>query len=313
MNNVAETTVNPMDLTQLLLNIIKDNGWILIGVILFIVFCVVSLNKIVAQLFNFLYNRIFKDSEYIEFGKLKIKNRNKQQQKITPRFIDQKSFVNMIDILLSNEIESIISKTIEITNAIHVLETNFNNSLMNIFRTNFAAIRNIYHRELIQYICDKTKFTIDRVHTTREYFFIDELLNDTERSWLETSQDIAARNGVVDIAQNPSKARTYIEELEDCITRSINMRRLECTVLTMDDLTTIIDEVSRTVYPDLEQMFIRIGNLKRIMLEKRAEKMNKINTDIKGSVSQVINDVETKFIDAGNQAVIQQTTENSSN
>lgn len=313
MNNVAETTVNSIDLTQLLLNIIKDNGWVLIGIIVLIVICVVSLNKIVMQLFNFLYNRIFKDSEYIEFGKLKIKNRNKQQQKSTPRLIDQKTFVNMIDILLSNEIESIINKTIEITNAIHVLETNFNNSLMNIFKTNFAAIRNVYHRELIQYICDKTKFTIDRVHTTREYFFIDELLNETERSWLETSQDIAARNGFVDIAQNPSKARTYIEELEDCITRSINMRRLECTVLTMDDLTTIIDEVSRTVYPDLEQMFIRIGNLKRIMLEKRAEKMNKINTDIKGSVSQVINDIETKFIDPGNQTMIQQTTENSSN
>jgi len=283
------------DILLAMVDMLKDNGWIVIGILIVAVIIIINLNKLITSVFNFIYNRIFKDSEYIEFGKLKIKNKNKIQQ-ISPRIIDQKTFVNMIDVLLSNEIENIITKTIEITNSIHMIERNFETTVTNIFKTNFAAIRNVYHKELIKYICDKTKFAIDRIHTTREYFFIDELLNETERNWLETSQDITTRNGFIDISQNPTKAKSYIDELNDCITRSINMRRLECTVLTMEDLNKIINEVSTDVYSDLEQMFVRIGNLKRIMIEKRDEKMNKINIDIKGSVSQVIADVENKFI-----------------
>lgn len=283
------------DILLAMVDMLKDNGWIVIGILIVAVIIIINLNKLITSVFNFIYNRIFKDSEYIEFGKLKIKNKNKIQQ-ISPRIIDQKTFVNMIDVLLSNEIENIITKTIEITNSIHMIERNFETTVTNIFKTNFAAIRNVYHKELIKYICDKTKFAIDRIHTTREYFFIDELLNETERNWLETSQDITTRNGFIDISQNPTKAKSYIDELNDCITRSINMRRLECTVLTMEDLNKIINEVSTDVYSDLEQMFVRIGNLKRIMIEKRDEKMDKINIDIKGSVSQVIADVENKFI-----------------
>lgn len=301
------TTTMSNDIILTMVDILKDNGWIIIGILIVAVVIIINLNKLITSIFSFLYNRIFKDSEYIEFGKLKIKNKNKIQQ-ISPRIIDQKTFVNMIDVLLSNEIENIITKTIEITNSIHIIERNFETNVTNIFKTNFAAIRNIYHKEFIKYICDKTKFAIDRIHTTREYFFIDELLNETERNWLETSQDITTRNGFIDISQNPSKAKSYIDELNDCITRSINMRRLECTVLTMEDLNKIINEVSTDVYSDLEQMFVRIGNLKRIMLEKRNEKMDKINTDIKGSVSQVIADVENKFINGNVTTVTQSQT-----
>lgn len=293
------TILDNVTLVTTIVNLFKDNLPLLIGVLIVIIIVVINVNKLLSNLFKFLYNHIFKNSEYIEFGKLKIKNRFKpteQNLSQKQRMIDISSFVNMIDVLLSNEIENVITKTIEITNAIHSIEDNFNNNINNIFCTNFATIRNMYHTEFIKYICDKTKFAIDKIHSTREYFFIDELLNETEKTWIETSKDITERNGFVDISQTPAKAKTYIDELNDCITRAIDIRKLECTVLTKDDIDIIVRDVSTNCYQILEKMFVRIGNLKKVMLEKRAQKIKVIETDVKTSVSRVITDVENKFL-----------------
>lgn len=293
------TILDNVTLVTTIVNLFKDNLPLLIGVLIVIIIVVINVNKLLNNLFKFLYNHIFKNSEYIEFGKLKIKNRFKpteQNLSQKQRMIDISSFVNMIDVLLSNEIENVITKTIEITNAIHSIEDNFNNNINTIFCTNFATIRNMYHTEFIKYICDKTKFAIDKIHSTREYFFIDELLNETEKTWIETSKDITERNGFVDISQTPAKAKTYIDELNDCITRAIDIRKLECTVLTKDDIDIIVRDVSTNCYQILEKMFVRIGNLKKVMLEKRAQKIKVIETDVKTSVSRVITDVENKFL-----------------
>lgn len=295
----STTILDNVTLVTTIVNLFKDNLPLLIGVLIVIIIVVINVNKLLSNLFKFLYNHIFKNSEYIEFGKLKIKNRFKpteQNPSQKQRLIDISSFVNMIDVLLSNEIENVITKTIEITNAIHSIEDNFNNNINTIFCTNFATIRNMYHTEFIKYICDKTKFAIDKIHSTREYFFIDELLNETEKTWIETSKDITERNGFVDISQTPAKAKTYIDELNDCITRAIDIRKLECTVLTKDDIDIIVRDVSTNCYQILEKMFVRIGNLKKVMLEKRAQKIRVIETDVKTSVSRVITDVENKFL-----------------
>lgn len=295
----STTILDNVTLVTTIVNLFKDNLPLLIGVLIVIIIVVINVNKLLSNLFKFLYNHIFKNSEYIEFGKLKIKNRFKpteQNPSQKQRLIDISSFVNMIDVLLSNEIENVITKTIEITNAIHSIEDNFNNNINTIFCTNFATIRNMYHTEFIKYICDKTKFAIDKIHSTREYFFIDELLNETEKTWIETSKDITERNGFVDISQTPAKAKTYIDELNDCITRAIDIRKLECTVLTKDDIDIIVRDVSTNCYQILEKMFVRIGNLKKVMLEKRAQKIKVIETDVKTSVSRVITDVENKFL-----------------
>ena len=92
---------------------------------------------------------------------------------------------------------------------------------INIFGTNFTDKRNIYHRELTKYICDKINFLIDRIHITRDSSFIDKLINEIEWKWLEASQDITTRKGFIDISQNPSKAINYIDEKNDCIARSV--------------------------------------------------------------------------------------------
>lgn len=301
MNTITAEEANlSIEVITLIGNLFKDNLPLLFGVLIFVIIVVININKLLSSLFKFLYNQIFKNSEYIEFGKFKIKNRLKPASDTTkqqiPRMIDISSFVNMIDVLLSNEIENVITKTIEITNAIHFIEDNFNNNIDTIFRTNFATIRNMYHTEFIKYICDKTKFAIDKIHSTREYFFIDELLNETEKTWLETSKDITERNGFVDISQTPAKAKAYIDELNDCITRAIDIRKLECTVITKEDIDNIVREISANCYPALEKMFIRIGNLKKAMLDKRAQKIKVIETDVKTSVSRVISDVEHKFL-----------------
>lgn len=309
----STTILDNVTLVTTIVNLFKDNLPLLIGVLIVIIIVVINVNKLLSNLFKFLYNHIFKNSEYIEFGKLKIKNRFKpteQNPSQKQRMIDISSFVNMIDVLLSNEIENVITKTIEITNAIHSIEDNFNNNINNIFCTNFATIRNMYHTEFIKYICDKTKFAIDKIHSTREYFFIDELLNETEKTWIETSKDITERNGFVDISQTPAKAKTYIDELNDCITRAIDIRKLECTVLTKDDIDIIVRDVSTNCYQILEKMFVRIGNLKKVMLEKRAQKIKVIETDVKTSVSRVITDVENKFLSVSKAEVYLDHNEN---
>lgn len=300
MNSITAEQANiSIEVITLIGNLFKDNLPLVIGTLIFIIIIVVNINALVSKLFKFLYDQVFKNSEYIEFGKFKIKNRFKQNdvnKQQTPRMIDISSFVNMIDVLLSNEIENVITKTIEITNSIHSIEDNFNNNIDTIFRTNFATIRNMYHTEFIKYICDKTKFAIDKIHSTREYFFIDELLNETEKTWIETSKDITERNGFIDISQTPAKAKTYIDELNDCITRAIDIRKLECTVLTKEDIDNIVRDISTNCYQMLEKMFVRIGNLKKVMMDKRSQKIRVIETDVKTSVNRVITDVEHKFL-----------------
>lgn len=288
------------DVEESIIGLFKENIWLLVLLIVAVTIIIIFLYSLITKLLNFLYSKIFKNSEYIEFGKLKIKNnlyRTKKNTADNSRMIDINSFVNMLDILLSNTIDNIIAKTMETTNSINNIEKEYINSCNNIFSAVYTDIGNDYYRGLINYACKKINMDLTKIHNTREYFFISDLVHDTRTTWLELSEEIVNRNGFVEILSDISKADQYIEELNGCIFRTTDMHKLESTELDKVEIDEILNNVNKKFKEKMENMFKRLGNLKVMMLEKKRIKMEYIDTNIKTSVNDVIKEVEQKFLD----------------
>lgn len=285
------------DVQTSVVNLFKEHIGVLILMIIAIVFIVLLLYSAISKITDLIGNKIFKNNEYIEFGKLKIKNKTKDGKVINnTRMIDINSFVNMLDILLTNTIDNAISKTIETTNSINVIEKDYVDSCGNIFRSIYTDIGNDYYHSLINYACNKINMDLSKIHSTREYFFITDLVHDTQIAWLELSKEIVSRNGFVEILSDISKADQYIEELNGCIFRTFDIHKLESTELDKAEMDEILENINKKFKSKLENMFMRLGKLKVAMLDKKKAKLEYIDTNIKTSVSDVIKEVEQKFL-----------------
>ena len=285
------------DLQTSVINLFKEHIGILILMIIAVVVVVLLLYSTISKLADLIGNKIFKDNEYIEFGKLKIKNKTKDGKVINnTRMIDINSFVNMLDILLTNTIDNAISKTIETTNSINAIEKDYVDSCGNIFRSIYTDIGNDYYHSLINYACNKIHMELSKIHSTREYFFITDLVHDAQTAWLELSKEIVSRNGFVEILSDISKADQYIDELNGCIFRTIDIHKLESTELDKTEMDEILENINKKFKSKLENMFMRLGKLKVAMLDKKKAKLEYIDTNIKTSVSDVIREVEQKFL-----------------
>ena len=294
-SNVSETISE--DLQVSVVNLFKEHIGVLILIIIAIIFIVILLYSVISKLTDLIGNKIFKNNEYIEFGKLKIKNKTKDGKFINnTRMIDINSFVNMLDILLTNTIDNAISKTIETTNSINAIEKDYVDSCGNIFRSIYTDIGNDYYQSLINYACDKIHMELSKIHSTREYFFITDLVHDAQTAWLDLSKEIISRNGFVEILSDISKADQYIDELNGCIFRTIDIHKLESTELDKAEMDEILENINKKFKSKLENMFMRLGKLKVAMLDKKKAKFEYIDTNIKSSVSDVIREVELKFL-----------------
>ncbi len=285
------------DVQSSVISLFKEHIGVLILAIVSIVFVVLLLYSTVAKITDLIGNKIFKNNEYIEFGKLKIKNKTKDGKIINnTRMIDITSFVNMLDILLTNTIDNAISKTIATTNSINVIEKDYVDSCGNIFRNIYTDIGNDYYHSLINYACNKIHMDLAKIHSTREYFFITDLVHDTQEAWLELSKEIISRNGFDEILSDISKADQYIDELNGCIFRTFDIHKLESTELNKSEMDEILENINKKAKSKLENMFLRLGKLKVSMLEKKKAKMEYIDNNIKTSVSDIIREVEQKFL-----------------
>jgi hypothetical protein len=137
---------------------------------------------------------------------------------------------------------------------------------------------------------------LSKIHSTREYFFITDLVHDAQTAWLELSKEIVSRNGFVEILSDISKADQYIDELNGCIFRTIDIHKLESTELDKTEMDEILENINKKFKSKLENMFMRLGKLKVAMLDKKKAKLEYIDTNIKTSVSDVIREVEQKFL-----------------
>ena len=294
-NNISEAISE--DLQVSVVNLFKEHIGVLILIIIAIIFIAILLYSMISKLADLIGNKIFKNNEYIEFGKLKIKNKTKDGKIINnTRMIDINSFVNMLDILLTNTIDNAISKTIETTNSINAIEKDYVDSCGNIFRSIYTDIGNDYYQSLINYACDKIHMELSKIHSTREYFFITDLVHDAQTAWLDLSREIISRNGFVEILSDISKADQYIDELNGCIFRTIDIHKLESTELDKAEMDEILENINKKFKSKLENMFMRLGKLKVAMLDKKKAKFEYIDTNIKSSVSDVIKEVELKFL-----------------
>lgn len=317
---VAASEALKENLQTSIISLIRDHIGVFIFAIIAIIFIVLILYSALSKLVDLIGNKIFKNNEYIEFGKLKIRNRTKEGKVINnTRMIDINSFVNMLDILLTNTIDNAISKTIETTNAINSIEKDYVDNCGNIFRSVYTNIGNDYYHVLIDYACSKIKMDLSKIHNTREYFFISDLVHDTQTVWLDLSRDIISRNGFVEILSDISKADQYIDELNGCIFRTIDVHKLESTELDKTEIDALLNSVNAKFKTQLENMFIRLGKLKSAMLDKKKAKVEYIDNNIKTSVSDVIREVEQKFLtdaignlqeDVNNKSVEDKTSDN---
>lgn len=277
-------------------NVLKDNLWFVVVVCVLVIVVLYGAILFIFGLIKYIGKR-FEHTEYIEIGKLKIKNRNFKPVDAQPNVqtFDIQAFMLMIDIILSNEIKQSITKTIDIMNSIHTIENIYNSQCESIFRNTFTNLRNEYHDRMVSYASEVTGFTMDSIHRTREYFFISDMLHSAEIFWMDQSKDIISRNGFIEICDDKRKCADYISELEECIWRAMDVRKLEATVLRKKELDDIIDDVMRSTSSQLETMFLRLGNLKKNMVVKKDEKMKYVDSAISNSIANTLRDIKTRF------------------
>ena len=277
-------------------SVLKDNLWFVVVVCILVIIVLYGLILFIFGLIKWLGKR-FEHTEYIEIGKLKIKNRNFKpaDAQNNVQTFDIHSFMLMLDIILTNEIKQSITKTIDIMNSIHAIENIYNSQCESIFRNTFTNLRNEYHERMVSYASEVTGFTMDSIHRTREYFFISDMLHSAEIFWMDQSKDIISRNGFIEICDDKRKCADYISELEECIWRAMDVRKLEATVLRKKELDDIIDDVMRSTSSQLETMFLRLGNLKKNMVSKKDEKMKYVDSAISNSIANTLHDIKNRF------------------
>lgn len=280
--------------------VLKNNLWFVVVVCVLVIVVMYSIILLFVGIFKWLGKR-FEHTEYLEIGKLKIKNRNYKPENTNSQdqSFNVRTFVTMLDIILSNEMKMAITKTMDIMNTIHSIENIYDSQCESIFRNTFTTLKNEYHERLVSYASEVTGFTMDSIHRTREYFFISDMLHSAEIFWMDQSKDIISRNGFVEIVDDKRRCGEYIKELEDCIWRSIDIRKLEATVLKKKDIDEILIDIMRTTSSQLENMFMRLGSLKKSMLSKKSEKMSIVDKAISTSVDTTLNNIKYRFFGTG--------------
>lgn len=317
--NQMVTKVMNADMYDYIFAILKDNLWFVVVICIIVVVVLYSIIFILACLIKGIGKK-FDNSEYIEFGKLRIKNRKykRQDQLSNVRTFDVDKFLSMLSLILESELSNSISRTIDVINSVHILESNYKCQCESIFKNTFSTIKNEFYLDLIAYIVNITGFANADINKTREYFFISDMLQTADFLWSDHSNDIINRNGFVEIVNDKKKADVYIEELEDIIWQAIDVKKLEVTDIQKPELDEIILKVQKRTRTNLENMFIRLGNLKKSMIEKKDNKLSIVDTDIKESTNRLLGEIKNKFLSPNEvqqelQTTQHQQTNNNSN
>lgn len=295
--NQMVTKVMNADMYDYIFTILKDNLWFVVVICIIVVVVLYSIIFILACLVKGI-GRKFDNSEYIEFGKLKIKNRKfkRQEQSSNVRTFDVDKFLSMLSLIMESELSNSISRTIDVVNSVHILESNYKCQCESIFKNTFSTIKNEFYLDLIAYIVNITGFANADINKTREYFFISDMLQTADFLWSDHSNDIINRNGFVEIVNDKKKADVYIEELEDIIWQAIDVKKLEVTDIQKPELDEIILKVQKRTRTNLENMFVRLGNLKKSMIDKKDNKLAIVDTDIKESINRLLSEIKHKFL-----------------
>ena len=246
-----------------------------------------------------IFEKLLSKTEYIKLGFLTFKNKKhiNDETKINNHEIDINIFIQILDVIMTAELEKFSSEIITSTKDIRKIEDTYDEQAHNIFNKTLNTVKTEYHDRLLVVAMNTTGFDLLRIKNSREYFFILDLLRDFEIDWLKCSKEITRRNGFIEFLNDKNKSKDYIEELQECIFQCIDSRKLDMTEIKRDELEESLKTVNTEMYNYLEKMFTNLANLKKTMLLKREAKLNYIDDTVKNSAANIITIIKTRILD----------------
>ena len=263
-----------------------------------------------------IFEKLLSKTEYIKLGFLTFKNKNhiNDETKINNHEVDINIFIQILDVIMTAELEKFSSEIITSTKDIRKIEDTYDDQAHNIFNKTLNNVKTEYHDRLLVVAMNTTGFDVLRIKNIREYFFILDLLRDFEIDWLKCSKEITRRNGFIEFLNDKNKSKDYIEELQECIFQCIDSRKLDMTEIKRDELEESLKTVNTEMYNSLEKMFTNLANLKKTMLLKREAKLKHIDDTVKNSATNIITMIKTRILDNmfnnTSQSQHQETSEN---
>ena len=263
-----------------------------------------------------IFEKLLSKTEYIKLGFLTFKNKNhiNDETKINNHEVDINIFIQILDVIMTAELEKFSSEIITSTKDIRKIEDTYDDQAHNIFNKTLNTVKTEYHDRLLVIAMDTTGFDLLKIKNSREYFFILDLLLDFEIDWLKCSKEITRRNGFVEFLNDKNKSKDYIEELQECIFQCIDSRKLDMTEIKRDELEESLKTVNVEMYSSLEKMFTNLANLKKLMLLKREAKLKYIDDTVKNSATNIIMMIKTRILnnmfDSTSQIQHRETSEN---
>lgn len=246
-----------------------------------------------------IFEKLLSKTEYIKLGFLTFKNKNhiNDETKINNHEVDINIFIQILDVIMTAELEKFSSEIITSTKDIRKIEDTYDDQAHNIFNKTLNTVKTEYHDRLLVIAMNTTGFDLLRIKNSREYFFILDLLRDFEIDWLKCSKEITRRNGFIEFLNDKNKSKDYIEELQECIFQCIDSRKLDMTEIKRDELEESLKTVNTEMYNSLEKMFTNLANLKKTMLLKREAKLKHIDDTVKNSATNIITMIKTRILD----------------
>ena len=246
-----------------------------------------------------IFEKLLSKTEYIKLGFLTFKNKNhiNDETKINNHEVDINIFIQILDVIMTAELEKFSSEIITSTKDIRKIEDTYDDQAHNIFNKTLNTVKTEYHDRLLVVAMNTTGFDLLRIKNSREYFFILDLLRDFEIDWLKCSKEITRRNGFIEFLNDKNKSKDYIEELQECIFQCIDSRKLDMTEIKRDELEESLKTVNTEMYNSLEKMFTNLANLKKTMLLKREAKLKHIDDTVKNSATNIITIIKTRILD----------------
>ena len=289
------------DMFEGIFGAILDHIWVVLLIIIAILVILYMIIHYITKIFMFISTK-FSSTEYIQFGKLKIKNKSY----VSPNVANQSNiesilktnisgYVSLLSIYLKTSIKNIFEKTSEIYTNLNDLDKVYETRCSNIFHETFTNVMNEFRDLLIAHCIEVTGFSLIDIHKTREYFFINELLTSIEKEWERKSKDIIIRNGFEHADNDIDYIRKYIDELHQCVISSINYRYLESIDIVRQNLLDIINKCFETTDPMFEKMFKDLSKLKMDKIQKHNSKMKHIDSIVDSSIDEIIDTASTKL------------------
>ena len=120
-----------------------------------------------------IFEKLLSKTEYIKLGFLTFKNKKhiNDETKINNHEIDINIFIQILDVIMTAELEKFSSEIITSTKDIRKIEDTYDEQAHNIFNKTLNTVKTEYHDRLLVVAMNTTGFDLLRIKNSIEYFF----------------------------------------------------------------------------------------------------------------------------------------------